>query len=160
MFAHVWCGGVEWGAFPEWLEAVGTLGALSFALFQYRNYLGDQARQQASKVSVWASQYRYPSSGPSSATAVVYNGSDQPVYDCSLRLLSWDWRTKPERLHGIRFPVIQPQSKTGGHRVDNGLTAPPESEGVVSPPYEIEFSDAAGHRWVRKPDGRLTRIES
>jgi hypothetical protein len=87
--------------------------------------------------------------GPASisATAVVVNSSDQPVYDAELlwRRGSANWgQPNPEPLGAI-LPGGQP------HR---SREFPPDTNMNVSGAI-LRFTDAAGVRWIRRPDGYL-----
>ncbi|HCX86211.1 MAG TPA: hypothetical protein DHV14_13980 [Micrococcales bacterium] len=42
---------VNWGDVPGWVEGVGTIAALSWAVFLYSRSLGDQRRAQARKLA-------------------------------------------------------------------------------------------------------------
>lgn len=160
--AHVWCDHVDWGDVPTWLAAIGTIVAVWFAVIQYRRLISSRIEEQASRVVAYAASSSFDWQNPRQSTcnAVVLNGSDLPIYECSLRLLSWDWRErKAEPLDGALYPVVLPGT-TPEETLDDGLVPPPLSpttKATISPPLEIEFTDSAGQRWIRRPDGGLER---
>ena len=112
----------------------------------------EQRKAQASKVFiVEAEGLSRPPSGPPAVPFVVaraVNSSDQPVYD-----VEFYWRRgsagygepNPEPL-GILMP---------GEREEKSRDFPGETNMAVSGAI-LRFRDAAGVRWIRRPDGGLS----
>jgi hypothetical protein len=110
-----------------------------------------QRKAQASKVFIVESEglSRPPSGSPAVPFVVAraVNSSDQPVYD-----VEFYWRRgsaghgepNPEPL-GILLP---------GEREEKSRDFPGETNMAVSGAI-LRFRDAAGVRWIRRPDGRL-----
>jgi hypothetical protein len=44
---------IEGGTFPDWLAAIGTVGALAFALVLFARDREDRRRAQASRIVCW-----------------------------------------------------------------------------------------------------------
>jgi hypothetical protein len=85
-----------------------------------------------------------------SVAATVHNKSDQPIYDAELmwRRGSSPWgEPNPEPL-----PVIMPDSE-----VRTSREFPADTNFDVSGAI-VRFRDAAGVRWVRRPDGALSEM--
>ena len=120
----------------------------------------DRHRAQAAHVFIWQERKLIaPSSEDASAGvgarffAYVRNASDQPAYDVCI---TWRLATLQPDVRGPR-PVLLP-----------GVTMPP-SEKLVTPEWpaerfedvraEVTFRDAAGVRWLRRPNGELVEQE-
>ena len=111
----------------------------------------EQRKAQASKVFIVEAEglSRPPSGSPAVPFVVAraVNSSDQPVYD-----VEFYWRRgsaghgepNPEPL-GILLP---------GEREEKSRDFPGETNMAVSGAI-LRFRDAAGVRWIRRPDGRL-----
>lgn len=110
-----------------------------------------QRKAQASKVFiVEAEGLSRPTGGPPAVPFVVaqaVNSSDQPVYDAEFywrRGSAGHGEPNPEPL-GILMP---------GEREEKSRDFPGETNMAVSGAI-LRFRDAAGVRWIRRPDGRL-----
>ncbi len=153
---------VDWGNVPSYIGALLTGGGLTVAAWNLRRAVLD-ARSQAAR-RVWPmpptvemlNADDLENGRPIIPWAVVYNGSDEPVFECVLHVLRWDWRTNPDSIIASPiFPCIHP----------NGVSAPypiggleerawePGQEHLI--PLQIEFTDGRGQRWRRTPDARL-----
>jgi hypothetical protein len=88
---------------------------------------------------------RLPSVG-----ATVHNASEQPVYDVELR---WHRGTAPERDPELPGVIMPGTAKTLTRNFPEGTII--EHCGAV-----VRFTDAAGVRWLRRPDGTLTEQSS
>jgi heme/copper-type cytochrome/quinol oxidase subunit 2 len=84
----------------------------------------------------------------------IHNGSDEAVRNVGLRLLGWSWRLERHVIASCSYPLL-----SAGGSVDIAQLGPlapvPEDAESGYPPIEIEFTDSAGLRWCRRPDGRL-----
>jgi hypothetical protein len=149
-----------------WITAVATvvmaLATIALASIANTNlgHLVEQGRAaQAEQVAVVPESWTYSSTGANEAIVYVHNGSNLPIYDCKLELLPWRWRDPDvEQLDGCWFSCVAP-GKTTTEQIDDGLDRPPVHLRSTNPPYRITFRDAAGTRWRRDPDGRLTKLD-
>jgi len=150
---HLLAAGPDWGTVPDWLAAVGTLAAFAVALRLLGKELAarreaeeDHRREQARRVSVWATEIEQvpPALGSLVFFVVRANRSDEPVYDVLIEMASNDpggaWA--PWRKHIPVMPPGQEQTR---------LQVVPYRPGPVT----LTFTDAVGRRWKRYPDGRL-----
>lgn len=83
---------------------------------------------------------------PPSVTATAHNSSDQPIYNVEFR-----WH-RGVAAHGdpeMAGTVLPGQQVTRSANFPDGTTM--ERSGAV-----VRFTDAAGVRWIRRPDGYLT----
>jgi hypothetical protein len=161
-----------WGTVPTWLTFAGVV----IATATYISSRLDAIRRPASNVFAVVPRYAF---GGSSRTqdpftmVRIENGSDMPIFDC--RVAVWDWGARRRRLWRVRrrgdwlaseriagrvFPSISAR----GHSEDAdlpGLGLPMDGRRLgdleVAPPVLLTFRDGNGRRWVRWPDGRLTR---
>jgi hypothetical protein len=137
----------DWGTVPDWLAAVGTLLAFAVALRLLFKELDarreneeDRRREQASRVAAWA---RPVGAGPNDHAMMLRNNSEQPVTAVRLVMEHPDMPEVVTREES--WDLVPP----GEQRVDDmWVTGPPG-------PVTLTFTDAAGHRWTRRPDGRL-----
>jgi hypothetical protein len=169
---------VDFGSVPDWVEALGTSGALAFLAGQYRRdrikaradgKAADAAKRdldaaQARLVSVtwnWENSLRYGFT----AAVDVANDSSGPIRN--LVMIIEDPESGTSRLDedygagswvanrlaagkGIRLygrPIIQPPAPTDGndHSGQDWL--------YLSHRLGVEFTDAAGIRWVQFATG-------
>lgn len=166
------CGySIDWGDVPTWLAGATSVGLLAFGVREYsRSVKNDQLRQladerrQASRVYPVAESFEYPGRDkPSTATVYVTNSSDLPIYKCSLRLLAWDWKSSnvEKRFLG-KFETLLPgdssrQEITDADGLEHPLRSMSPGKLELHPPLQIEFTDAAGIEWIRRPDGELLK---
>jgi len=165
----------EWGTVPDWLEAVGTLLAFAVAfrllakeLTARREYEEDRRREQASQVACWVEVVEDPDLalhpwaseiGTRRVAAVLHNGSEEPVYDCRVHL-----EIDPAA-EGSFSKVVDGAFQKGERRLTlTERTLPPGrihvflGLGRADKPHVstwMTFTDAAGHRWTRHPNGQL-----
>jgi hypothetical protein len=164
-----------WGTLPDWLAAVGTVGAfiaglrlLQKELDARREALEDRRRAQARLVAAWTDMQPVPGMlGPPIATPpyehvfFVRNGSEEPVYDVSIIMVAEDSRFADDPEAAMRgdgtledgavhahFSIVPP-----GERVRNTISA--EIAPSPYPPCALTFRDAQERRWKRYPNGRL-----
>ena len=110
-----------------------------------------QRKAQASKVFIVESEgVSHPPGGPPAVPFVVaraVNSSDQPVYD-----VEFYWR-RGSASHGEPNPeplgILMP-----GEREEKSRDFPSDTNMAVSGAI-LRFRDAAGVKWIYRPDGRL-----
>ena len=131
------------------------LGVLALQATELRESLDQRKREaetrrkaQASRVYMW--QERAPKEtfdSPSEVRALARNASDQPVYDAELY-----WRHGSAG-HGDPNPeplgAIMPDSETFSDREF------PDDSNMDACGAILRFRDAAGIKWIRRPDGGL-----
>ena len=166
----------EWGTVPDWVTAFGTLAAFAVALWLLakeltarREYEEDRRREQASRVACWVGMVEQEPGRrlmpeiagefPLVVGAVLHNGSEEPVYDCRVHL-----ELGPEAT-GSFWKAVAGRFQPGERRLTlTDRTLPPGriqhslSLGRADLPHVstwMTFTDAAGRRWTRHPDGRL-----
>jgi hypothetical protein len=152
--------GLDWGTVPDWLAGIGTLAAFFVALRVLAKELEarleqaeDRRREQARLVSAWVST---PEDDlPPEFTLIVRNGSNEPVYQVKASMVPYDspYGSDPEDGTGQPRSVVEtseilPPGKDWQTYFD------PRSR-IVPGPVSMSFTDAAGRRWTRYPDGRL-----
>ncbi len=152
---------------PEW---IGVGGVLIAALAYWSGRL-DARRSLASAVHAVAERFEVGGDRPE-IDVKVYNGSDRPVFDVLVCVWSWPgrrrwwWRavTYGRWLSGAR------QQEMGTHAIrEHGASDLMEFRRFPAecihdrgrtfrPPILVVFTDGNGRRWVRWPDGRLSRF--
>ena len=148
---------VTWGTVPDWLAAVGTVGALVAGLVLLRRQLSEYALSARERRATQASLILGWTVPPAkdepqqAAVVVVRNASPSPVYKLMafLRDESGDmrivWASSPvgpsvERRIVVKF----------GHQHE------PAAADII----ELEFTDGSGLTWRRDTDGTLTEVSS
>jgi hypothetical protein len=158
----------EWGTVPDWVTAFGTLAAFAVALrllakelTARREYEEDRRREQASRVACWVGvvvedPYSPPAPwaseiGTPKVAAVLNNGSEEPVYYCRVHLeldpagIGTFW--EGDRRLTLAERVVPPGRMEYPLRLSDA--DPPDVSAWMT------FTDGAGRRWTRHPDGRL-----
>lgn len=146
----------------DWLEAIGTSGALLIGAFVLAREQRDRRRSQARQVNAWATQVLPKRDETESGAYVAMEGqcvavealntSDEPVYD----FLVWVHHSYDARapISGSLERKILPP---GSHVVlVDGIELP--QGGLVGMPHvDVTFRDAADRRWQRLHNGELSR---
>jgi hypothetical protein len=137
---------------PDWIAALGTVGAFwaTFALLRKeqkarREAEEERRREQASRVAIWTQSV--PAPGPSTTYFIVMrNNSEEPV-------------------SAITFVMEHPDQPGRVIREDSWDLLPPgrhpgpaTTEEYLPGPITLSFTDAAGRRWTRYPDGLLVEL--
>lgn len=146
------------------VAAVAALVALWFTASTERRAVELQRREQASRVAVWPEGTQYHAEEGETQyhapfTAIVNNGSDQPIYQVRVELLPVEWTKSSKAVDASGWLTIQPN--------DTGEAPMPKLEGRMEivdglpaqPPMRLYFRDGAGVRWVRYPDGQLHELK-
>jgi hypothetical protein len=150
---------VDWGDVPTWVGAVGTVGALFFAVItlrsEFRSRRADEAdkrRAQASLVTAWTERSPaaiddmrgLPDEGRERRPCVVVsNQSDGVVHEVFWTL--WDEETESRMDHGYVRAL--------GPRVTHRVVVPGPLGG--EPTVRLIYQDAEGVLW-----GRASRLLS
>ena len=164
---------IHFGDLPGWLGAVGTVAAVSLALYQVnkersareadkREAAAADRRRQARQISAWYAGDAMGSNGDTSMYMV--NSSDQPVYEAVAWLtiaqgagpkqgeeyVEWSGSLGVDYYRRI-FLNIPP---------GNWSIAFPTSWGGMyrQPGIEIAFTDSGGYHWIRRANGGLEEI--
>lgn len=151
-------GAVNWGSFPDWVAAIGTVGALvaavlvfAFELAHRRTERKDAEKDQARQLAAWiVRQEEAPltsNRSPVPFRVRIINRSNLPVYDCLVRL---EWPGDPAAHHHILGTVAPDFDET---RVI-GITW---SQAATNswPAVSLGFTDAAGRAWRQYGAGKL-----
>jgi hypothetical protein len=150
--------GPDWGTVPDWLAAVGTLAAFAVALrllakelAARREYEEDRRTEQARLVSTWTT---FPERDAQDSSlywfyVVVKNASEVPVHNVSV--VMEEPRSPYARATGSPDCRMQFFTVAPGENDRLAFRHPEHHAG----PLTLTFTDAAGRRWTRYPDGRL-----
>lgn len=135
---------------PEWIAAIGTVGAFIAGGLLLRRDTDDRRRRDARGVSAWLD---WGDAETRNGSFVVRNWGDVPVYDVIART-SLPGRTEQDfvRIDMLR-PGEQREDDTG--TMLDGCDAAQVGYNVGA---ELMFTDGSGHRWFRDTRGRLTRL--
>lgn len=151
----------------DWLSAVGSLvaaagalGALVIGVVLLRPQLSDfrsrrsEAEQaQAATITAWSERL-----APEGRWLVAHNGSDSPVFDVRLWLITGDppehEDAPPQRAPSAARAVLTPHDELRYLIDANRLKPPP----ATRPPVEVAFRDIAGREWWRDAMGRLKKL--
>lgn len=151
---------VDWGDAPAWVTVSLTLIGLSLASVKLGRTVLDNRKLAAPPVWVLCERYTYGDGegAPSDCEATVSNRSGEPVFECRVHLLNWEWQANRRVLCGRIFPVIRPHSES--ECVPLGPLEPPPAKVDRDrlPPLEIEFTDGRGGRWRRAPNAELEKM--
>jgi hypothetical protein len=137
------------GTIPEWIAALGTVAAFFVALGLFAKELAarreqqeDQRRDQARRVTALAQ--RWPG-GAERHTLIMRNNSDEPASAITVVMEHPD---KPGVITRQESWDLLPPGES------------PEKSAFFAPvgPITLSFTDAAGRRWKRYPDGRLVEV--
>jgi hypothetical protein len=143
------------GSIPEWLAAIGTVGALFLSLLLLREDRRLRTVAQAARISVWAEWKRSQELHDTTERqyfAYINNASDAPIYVELMKVSSK--RDDTPRLP-VRIGTV-PAHET----VDYGVSEvdfPPKG----NPPYvDITFLDTNRVRWHLDSRAVLKRLRS
>lgn len=103
--------------------------------------------------------------------AVLVNDGPAPIRFVGVTLFRpgrrrWGWRLRPsrtsrwtgEKVSGRFFPIVWPETRIDGDNME--FVGRFQDWGLGFHPIVVEFTDGNGRRWVRWPDGRLSRSRS
>jgi hypothetical protein len=165
-----------WGTLPDYIAAVGTVGAffggirlLRKELEARRDDVEDRRAAQARLVAAWVGP-SHPEVDPdkSNPRTVSYiltrNGSSEPVANV--------WVTTRWKADRVNFSKSDRPARRPRHDINRlsayAVIAPDTTEterreaekSPIPDEVEIEFTDSAGHRWIRHPNGRLQLLSA
>jgi hypothetical protein len=154
----------RWGTLPDWLAAVGTVGAFGITYLLLRKEQEDRRQAQARLVSAWLHRRLVQAKlggeeiGESLRVEMVFkNGSDEPVYDVKVTVVPRDGPFASD-------PDAAPWPSAGTVRGRMSLLPPGEilmlDAPGISGQFEslaigLSFNDAQGRRWKRLSKGSL-----
>ena len=159
---------LDWGSVPAWF----TAGAAFVALLGYLAGRRDRSREQAEMVYVLPLHFRTSTAERRGHVEfVVVNDSTAPAYDVQAHLFAsgrrrqlwWlmrsasKWWTGERRPGAPHFAIVAPGSRTEPDTLEVPWGSGEFERGSVLPNLGISYRDALGRRWVRWPDGRLSR---
>lgn len=146
-------GWVDWGNVPEWIGAIGTVGALLVVASALRHEMQARREDAIDRETTQARLISVRSTGGGTDEdgyeyrAEVNNWSDQPIYDVELWMTHFDAPktrrlVEPGKTAEFTFRAIR---NTPGHPLDDAEPS-------------VTFTDAAGRRWQRSEGVNLERI--
>jgi hypothetical protein len=162
----------RWGTWPDWLAAVGTLGAffVTYLLLRKeqharREYEKERREAQARLISAWLDLPLVPTELVGSGRIVELprvemvfkNASDEAVYHVRVTVVPRDGLFASD-------PDAAPWPSAGTARGTMQLLPPGETIRRPAPEIShqfdslalgLSFNDARGHRWKRLPNGSL-----
>lgn len=158
---------IDWGNVPQWVAAVFTSAGVLLAAFEYRRAIENRRTEQARKVSVIYELVEWDYSVDDRfgrARVKVSNGSDLPIYDINVAVTEWDfkWIVGDHTRTISNLPANQESTPIEFDRI----SLPPRSgegillHGTLNPPVRLSFTDSAGKRWTRLPNGHLKVVNA
>lgn len=148
---------LQFGSLPDWLAAVGTVGAFLLTYLLLRSQLEDRAKGQAHSVAAWVSGRPDPDDeeGGGQWVAFVRNASNAPVYGCVVTVR--DPMAPPGRQFTNDFGVVPPgetqEWPISRHDIDVDCNVMPGLD------VEVSFTDARENHWRRDQAGALARLD-
>jgi hypothetical protein len=161
---------VQLGDLATWVASVGTVAAVSVALWQIlserKERLGREFREQAERVSAWYAGSA-PGKWPDSDTRIeLLNSSNEPVYEV-VAGIAFIQGAAPHS--GEEWMQLEDHSIMGGFGKALGALPPgrwaitvPGGWGAMMarPGAEIAFTDRSGSHWVRRATGKLEQLHT
>lgn len=140
---------IQWGVVAEWVQGLGSLGAVITALFFSMRAINDALEAKHGAVFAWVEA----TDSPNIWSLVLSNGTDYPIYQWEV-FLRWnlDSVEMEDAINSAMAGIIPP----GKHTFDWSPAASlPESEAFVG--VELRFSDLTGRKRVRKFQGKVAK---
>jgi hypothetical protein len=166
---------LEWGSVPIWIGTIVASTSALLAVVSYRRSVRDKEREQASKVSAWATlegisldiREGNVASMPFEYQTTIYiaNRSDGPIYDVEVthpylsqlsasEIPPGKTGTAKARFTDPTMTNVTWTQRPGGADGEDEYDVSVEVRGRWTQPAVI-FTDALGRRWERTPDRRL-----
>lgn len=160
---------LSWGDVPTWLALIGVV----VGVLTYSSARRDASRSSATQVYVVVTSFCYgtdPENADHHLTACVRNDASTPVFDLGVSLWEWGdrritWRTRrhsrwmtSERLTGRHYITLLPGTSTTEEEWPPVVNGSLRRDASLLPRFLLVFRDGNGRRWIRWPDGRLTRL--
>jgi hypothetical protein len=143
------------GSIPEWLAAIGTVGALFLSLLLPREDRRLRTVAQAARISVWAEWKRSQELHDTAARqyfAYINNASDAPIYVELMKVSSE--RDDPPRL------LVEIGTVPAHESADYGVSEADFPPGGDPPYVELTFLDTNRMRWNLDSRAVLKRLRS
>lgn len=147
---------IQWGTLPEWVAALGTVGAFSVALLLLGRQMAalraseeDRRKRQAFNVGAWWEPiknghiYRFH----------VRNANPTPIYSC-LVILRAVYKPVGAAIMSISVPVVAPNDTA----IEDRPAAEIHPDDVRGASVELGFTDSDGRHWRRHRDGTLAEL--
>jgi hypothetical protein len=146
---------IPWGTIPDWVEAIGTTGALLLGFYLLLREQRKEERAQAERFAYWVVEDAlFHKLGEKDATfsAFIRNGSDAVVTEVEISLVPRRSRRRDMYSpappisrpvgHSGRFPMLRP-----GDEIE--LRFPAVEENLPSKKVlEISFFDSRNRLWI------------
>ncbi|HEU5151112.1 MAG TPA: hypothetical protein VFU19_11475 [Iamia sp.] len=162
---------IAWGTFPDWVAAVGTVGALGATIAVLWSEI--RQRREADKDARWAQARRVSYQVHATATYEVEPGPDGTMVANLEKVVAYTvtatmTNSSVEPITDVRAVVMGPMGVL--KMTDYGVIHPGQQGmvGTISlawnggPPFgftgHLRFTDARGHRWQRSSDSTLKEV--
>jgi len=139
---------------PQWLSAIGTIGAFAVALILFaiqiwdrRSEVRDRRVEQARLVSAWLSDILRENEAQPELVVLVRNGSTEPVYGVLVQVGV-----------GVRGTFVRTLNVLGPNEMRELRIVVPGYLKFLPEP-DIAFKDAAGRQWVRRGSGEMRQLK-
>lgn len=145
----------DWGAVPDWVEALGTIGAFSITLLLLNGEIKarremDEERlyRDARRVSTYVVRNK-PDRADTNVMFIarVHNAGEMPIYDTTVFVGPFEDHPEEKEPHFVG--VVSPD-RTAGVELEGRLG----DEHFV----DVVFTDSAGREWHRSGEGALERV--
>jgi hypothetical protein len=176
------CSSINWGSAPDWLAAVGTVGAFAVAIVLYIQSQADrkverqhrfevdqqQRRAQAARVSITEPEPGNPTQvlpvvvdqWEQTWSATVHNNTDEPINDVTVVLDIVALEPDPSGTVGeVDVIDIGRVMARREENVSQDYILPGRQDGepiVCRVTAELDFTDSAGVLWHRDANHNLT----
>jgi hypothetical protein len=155
---------LQWGDFPTWLAAIGTIGAvlvaLGLALAEGRRREQANRRRQAESVTAWLDDLviavEVSEGSPAPSGLVIQNGSNQLIYQVIANLVVTQGGGTVPRETGYQCRRFISHVPPG--RMDSMIDLRGGIGVMTRWGVELVFRDSAGRSWLRGVDGELKEL--
>lgn len=154
---------IQWGDAAEWFSSVFVAAAFAGSMLLFRiEHARDRRSQeeriklqsahikdQAAHISAWydPSAYQYADGAvPGFEWLCIVNSSDNPIYDCIMRVFIGDMLVAEASLS-----IVPPINRIQVVKLDD-IQFPAKTRAVG---VRMTFTDASGRRWSRNEQGHL-----
>lgn len=161
---------VDWGTVPAWISGVGGTIALlmTIRIVKRDHKLRESSQAEDVYAAIVAHHWKSSSGRFEELRLKAINSSSAPVFRMTIEILGRDWkrsRSTSEANQGKPItsrliPSLMPHQESQELDLDREVEMEPWDDATspwVTPPVRFSFTDAAGRRWTRWPDGCLVR---
>ena len=139
---------LDWGTVPDWLAAVGTVGALFFALFLFRHEVSSGRRKDADAFVSWLRTERSAQASGEwheSIRVFVSNSGSKPIPRAGFWV-----RARVDGKELVKFRPLASSGDTQGVSVQDVVNRGAGFNGPIDDfDAYLFFSDPQGRQWFR-----------